>query len=100
MNNVFYTVMLLSIDESPTGIRPRTEEANKSSLAVIDIRQDLIGLFVNQRDAGAGIGHKTRDFHLVIIRHHVVIKNVDGWGKWCIWICMLSDRKKSMISTP
>lgn len=86
MNNVLYTVMLLSVDESPADIRPGTEEANESSLAVIDTGQDLTGLFVYQRDAGAGIGHAARDLHLVVTGHDVVIKKVDGWGKRCIWI--------------
>lgn len=91
MNDVLYTVMLLSIDESPADVRPGAEEAHESSLAVVDTGQDLTGLSVNQRDDGAGVGHTARDFHLVVTRQHVVIKKRNGWDERCIWICKFKE---------
>lgn len=88
VNNVLYAVMHLSVSEGPADICPSAEEANESSLAVIDTGQNLIGLNVNQRDAGTGVRHTAGNLHFIMTRQHMVFKRGHGRHKRRFWICV------------
>jgi len=87
MNDVLCAVIILSINEGSADIRASAEEANETSLAVIGTGQNLIGLNVNQRDAGVGVCHTAGNLHFIMTQN-VVFERYHEWYKRRLWVCV------------
>lgn len=81
MDDVFLTVVLLSVDEGLTDVGSSSEYSQSAPLAVINTRHRLLGVNVYQRHVSTGIRHSTLDLHLLVVGQDVVAKRHRRWHK-------------------
>ena len=75
MDDVFPTLVHLSIDEGLADIGSSREYPQGTSLTVINTRHRLLGVNIHQCHVSSWIRHQTLDLHLVVGQDMVAIRH-------------------------
>lgn len=88
VNNVFRAVSVLSIYCGLADVGSSCEDAQSTPFAVINGRNRLLGVNVNESHIGAGIRYSTLDLHLLVVRKDMVTIRNQWRNKGNIRICV------------
>lgn len=95
VDDVLFAVVLLAVDHGLADVGAGGEHAQSAPLAVVRAGHRLLGVHVQQRHVGSGVGHPALDLHLLVVGEHVVPERHRRRHKGNFWICSHGDRIQS-----